>query len=72
MFFLLRYLRFCSVFSAAGPSLKKYPMNHFVVLTPHEQLIEAVLHTVQGMFYQGFVEPCGPPVHPCLFKYRSR
>jgi len=24
--------------------LKKYPMDHFDMLTPHEQLVETVLH----------------------------
>jgi len=27
--------------------LKKYPMDHFAMLTPHEQLVETVLHIGQ-------------------------
>jgi len=26
---------------------KKYPMDHFAMLTPHEQLVETVLHIGQ-------------------------
>jgi len=36
--------------------LKKYPMDHFVMLTSHEQLVETVLHIIselKGMFYLG-------------------
>jgi len=43
---------------------KKYPMDHFAVLTPHQQLVETVLHIgqcnqehVQSRIY-GTV--CGP------------
>jgi len=31
-------------------------MGHFAVLTPHEQLVEIVLHISQWTFYQRFME----------------
>jgi len=49
-----------------GVSYKKYPMGHFAMLTPHEQLVETVLHAGQWPFYQRFIEHsfwiCGPAV----------
>jgi len=31
-------------------------MDHFAVLTPHEQLVETVLYIGQGIFNQGYME----------------
>jgi len=35
---------------------KIYAMDHFVILTLHEQLVKNVLHVGQWRFYRGFVE----------------
>jgi len=45
------------------PFFKKYPMDHFAMLTPHEQLVETVLHKPQSSvnaFYWIYGTFCGP------------
>jgi len=44
---------FSTVFGPGTIFKKKYPMDHFAVLTAHEQLVESVL---QIGFYQGFMK----------------
>jgi len=46
--------------------LKKYPTDHFVTLTPHEQLIQSyIIYCTVKVFYQGFMELCGRLKIPC-------
>jgi len=43
----LIYTRGSQPFLAHGPSFKKYSMDHFRMLTSHEQLVETLLHIGQ-------------------------
>jgi len=43
-----------TVFGSQTIFFKKYPMDHFAMLTPHEQPVETVLHI--GQWTQGHVQ----------------